>query len=76
MIALPAEITQESKMKMLAAFPSQALMLSMLEEMRCQKAITVPKGGGRLGFEFGAAALNGRQDLLWRSAARMLARLY
>jgi hypothetical protein len=43
MIALPAEITQESKMKMLAAFPNHALMLSMLEEMRCQKAITVPE---------------------------------
>jgi hypothetical protein len=46
MIALPAEITQESKMKMLAALPSHALMPSMLEEMRRQKAIAVPKGGG------------------------------
>jgi len=46
MIALPAEITQESKMKMLAAFPSHVLMLSMLEEMRCQKAITVPEKSG------------------------------
>jgi hypothetical protein len=42
MIALPAEITHDSKMKMLAAFPNHALMLSILEEMRCQKAITVP----------------------------------
>jgi hypothetical protein len=43
MIALPAEITQESKMKMLAAFPNHALMLSMLEEMRRHKAITAPE---------------------------------
>jgi hypothetical protein len=46
MIALPAEMTQESKIKMLAALPSQVLILSMLEEMRCQKAITVLEGGG------------------------------
>jgi len=39
---LPAEITQESKMKIPAALPSQAFMQSMLEEMRCQKAIIVP----------------------------------
>ena len=76
MIALHAEITQDSKMKMLATLPSHALMLSMREEMRCQKAITVPKGGRWLGLEFGAATLNSRQDLLWRSATRMLARLY
>jgi hypothetical protein len=42
---LAAEITHESKRKILAAFPNQALMLSMLDEMRCQKAITVPKAG-------------------------------
>ena len=73
MIALPAEITQESKMKMLAALPSQVLMLSMLEEMRCQKAITVPERGGGLELEFGATTLNSRQDLLWRSTTHMLA---
>jgi hypothetical protein len=43
MIALPAEITHESNMQMLAAFPNQALRLSMLEEMRRQKAITAPE---------------------------------
>jgi hypothetical protein len=43
MIAFAAEMTQESNRKMLAALPSQALMPSMLEEMRCQKAITVPE---------------------------------
>jgi hypothetical protein len=76
MIALAAEITHESKMKILAAFPNHALMLSILDEMRCQKAITVPKGGGSLELEFGAATLNSRQDLLWCSSARVLARLY
>jgi hypothetical protein len=76
MIALVAEITHESKMKMLAAFPNQALMRSMLDEMRCQKAITVSKGGGWLEFEFGATTLNSRQDLLWRGTTRVLARLY
>ena len=43
MIALPAEITHESNMQMLAAFPNQALRLSMLEEMRRHKAITTPE---------------------------------
>jgi hypothetical protein len=76
MIALAAEITHDSKMKMLAAFPNHALMRSMLDEMRCQKAIPVPKGGRSLGLEFGAATLNSRQDLLWRGTARVLARLY
>jgi len=52
-------------MKILAALPSHALMLSMLEEMRCQKAITILEGGGCLGLELAAATLNSRQDLLW-----------
>jgi hypothetical protein len=76
MIALAAEITHDSKMKMLAAFPNHALMLSILDAMRCQKAITVPEEGEWLGLEFGAATLNSRQHLLWCSAARVLSRLY